>query len=691
MTKLIIDDVEIDVPPEYTLLQACEEVGTEIPRFCFHERLSVAGNCRMCLVEVKGAPKPMPSCTATVGDLRSGPNGEPPVVLTKSPLAKKAREGNMELMLINHPLDCPICDQGGQCDLQDQAVAYGKNVGRFSEHKHTVKDKNLGCLISTHMTRCIHCTRCIRFMTEVAGVSEMGALWRGENTEIQSYLESALTSEMQGNLADLCPVGALNHKPEAYKFRRWELTRTASIDVMDAVGASIYVDTRGREVMRISPRLNEDVNEEWLADKSRYCVDGLKVQRLDRPYIRVDGKLRQAGWHEAFSAIAEQIHKTDKKRIGSLVGDLVSVEEAYALKILMASLGVVNLDSRQNGNCLDPAWGRGAYLFNSTIAGIEEADALVIIGANPRLEAPLINARILKRWRQGDFPVGVIGEGADLTYPYELLGAGPETITSLTAGKLEFSKILKTAKRPMILIGQGALMRPDGQAVLASIAKLAQTIGAVSADWQGFSVLHNTAAQVGALDIGFVPGQGGLAAQDMAKAGALDLIFNLGADEIDIEEGAFVIYLGTHGDKGAHRADVILPGAAYTEKSATFINTEGRVQIANRAAFPPGDAREDWAILRALSEVIGMTLPFDSLGILRQKLYADYPLTAKVDMVEQSVPDLDRLIKLGGSPEKEPFRAAVNNYYLTNPVARASKTMAECSALAQELKLQAAE
>ena len=696
MTKLIIDDVEIDVPPDYTLLQACEEVGAEIPRFCFHDRLSVAGNCRMCLVEVKGAPKPMPSCTAAVRDLRPGPNGEPPEVLTKSPLVKKAREGTMELMLINHPLDCPICDQGGQCDLQDQAVAYGKDVGRFSERKHTVDDKYLGCLISTHMTRCIHCTRCIRFISEVAGVPEMGALWRGENTEIQGYLKTALTSELQGNLADLCPVGALNHKPEAYKFRRWELTRSASVDVMDAVGSSIYVDTRGREVMRISPRMNDEINEEWLADKSRYIVDGLKVQRLDRPYVRVDGRLQAASWNEAFSRIAEKVHGTDKMKIGAIVGDLVSVEEAFALKKLMNSLGVSNLDSRQNGNCLDPALGRSSYLFNSSIAGIEEADALLIIGSNPRIEAPLINARILKRLHMGNFPVAMIGEAVDLTYPYDLLGAGAETIETLISGKLEFSKVLKNAQRPMIIVGQGALVRKDSKAVLSAIARLAKTVDAVKDGWMGMNILHTSAGQVGALDIGFVPGKEALSAGDMAKTGNIDLLFNLGADEIDIEPGAFVVYLGSHGDKGAHRADVILPGAAYTEKSATYVNTEGRPQVTYRAAFPPGDAREDWAILRAMSEVIGKTLPFDSLGILRQKLYEEFPVLAGIDLIQASPLDLEELdleelVKLGKSVDKTPFKTTVSDYYLTNPVARASQTMAECSALAKERKLQAAE
>jgi NADH-quinone oxidoreductase subunit G len=691
MTKIIIDGVETDVPPDYTLLQACEEVGAEVPRFCFHERLSVAGNCRMCLVEVKGAPKPMPSCTVAVKELRPGPNGEPPQIFTNSPVARTAREGTMELILINHPLDCPICDQAGQCDLQDQARAYGRAEGRFTEKKHKVQPKNFGCLISAHMTRCIHCTRCVRFITEVAGVPEIGALWRGENTEIQTYLQSALTSELQGNLADLCPVGALNHKPSAYRFRPWELTKTNSIDIMDAVGSNIRVDTKGREVMRISPRVNEDINEEWLSDKSRYVVDGLKTGRLDRPYIRTGGVLRAAGWDEAFALVADKLHQADKSRIGAVVGDLVSVEEAYALKLLMQSLGVKNLDSRWNGFAPDGSQGRGSYLFNSTIAGIENADALLIVGSNPRLEAPIINLRIRKRWRKGKFPIALIGAPVDLTYPYAHLGTGPDVLRDVAGGGNDFAKVLKDAKNPLILVGQGALARPDGLAVLAEIAKIAKEAGVIADGWNGLSILHTGAAQVGALDVGFVPGEGGLNATDMLRAGKLDVLFNLGVDEADVEPGAFVIYLGTHGDRGAERADVILPGACYTEKSATYVNTEGRPQVTARASFPPGDAREDWAILRALSEVLGKTLPFNSLGTLRQKLYEDYPFLGAVGVADAAAVDLDALASASGDLQSAPFRETVVDFYLTNPQARASATMAECAAQARQTTQQAAE
>jgi NADH-quinone oxidoreductase subunit G len=692
MAKIIVDGVEVDVPPEYTLLQAAEAAGAEIPRFCFHERLSIAGNCRMCLVEVKGAPKPVASCAWGVRDCRPGPNGEPPQISTKSPTVKKAREGVMEFLLINHPLDCPICDQGGQCDLQDQAMAYGVDTSRFQENKRAVPDKYLGPLVRTSMNRCIHCTRCVRFTTEVAGVEDLGAIWRGEDMEITSYLEKALGSELQANVADLCPVGALTHKPEAFHYRPWELSKTDSVDVMDAVGSSIRVDSRGREVMRILPRVNEDVNEEWITDKARQIVDGLRLQRLDRPFVRDNGRLRPATWQEAFAVIAKRLKGTSPNRIGAIAGDLPAVEELYALKLLMQSLGVANIDARQDGTALSPAYGRGSYLFNSTIAGIEDADAILIIGSNPRIEASLVNVRIRKRWRVAPPPIAMIGENVDLTYSYDYLGAGPETLADLVAGRHSFLEKLQGAQRPLIIVGQGALARQDGLALLSLAAQLAQGIGAVKDGWNGFSVLHTAAARVGALDLGFVPGEGGLTAQAMAQGG-VDVLFNLGADEIDIAPGPFVIYQGTHGDRGAHRADVILPGATYTEKSGTYVNMEGRVQMANRAAFAPGEAREDWAILRALSDVLGHRLPFDSLNALRQKLYAEHPHFAALDRVSpaDAASAVQALAGLGGNPGRDGFVSPVKDFYLTNPIARASGVMAECSALARELRLEAAE
>ncbi|HWM82851.1 MAG TPA: NADH-quinone oxidoreductase subunit NuoG [Pseudolabrys sp.] len=691
MTKVIIDGQEIDVPPEYTLLQACEAAGAEIPRFCFHERLSIAGNCRMCLIEVKGGPpKPVASCAQNVRDLRPGPNGEPPQMFTKSPMVKKAREGVMEFLLINHPLDCPICDQGGECDLQDQAMAYGVDSSRFVENKRAVEDKYIGPLVKTIMTRCIHCTRCIRFTTEVAGVSELGAIGRGEDMEITTYLEQAMTSELQGNVVDLCPVGALTSKPYAFTARPWELNKTESIDVMDAVGSAIRIDTRGREVMRILPRENDAVNEEWISDKTRHVVDGLRTQRLDRPYLRENGRLRPATWPEAFGAIAARLRGANGQAIGAIAGDLAAVEDMYALKDLMQRLGSPNIDARQDGCAVDPGWGRSSYLFNATIAGIEEADALVIVGANPRREAAVLNARIRKRWRAGNFPIALIGEKADLTYPYDYLGAGTETLAGLAGSR--FGEILKKAERPLILIGAGALARPDGAAIAALAAKVACDIGAAKDGWNGFSILHSAASRVGALDIGFVPDAGGKTAAQMTAAGGTQVLFLLGADEIEVEPGAFVVYIGTHGDRGAHRADVILPGAAYPEKSGIYVNTEGRVQMAARAAFPPGDAREDWAILRALSDVLGCTLPYDSLAALRQAIYRAHPHLLRVGTIEPGkIDDLATLAGKGGSTDKAGFISSVTNFYFTNPIARASAVMAECAALAGKAARTAAE
>lgn len=684
MAKLKVDGKEIEVPDHFTLLQACEEAGAEVPRFCFHERLSVAGNCRMCLIEVKGGPpKPAASCAMGVRDLRPGPNGEAPEVFTTTPMVKKAREGVMEFLLINHPLDCPICDQGGECDLQDQAMAFGIDSSRYQENKRAVEDKYIGPLVKTVMNRCIHCTRCVRFTTEVAGIAELGLIGRGEDAEITTYLEQAMTSELQGNVVDLCPVGALTSKPFAFTARPWELNKTESIDVMDAVGSAIRVDTRGREVMRVMPRVNEEINEEWISDKSRFIWDGLKTQRLDRPYVRKDGRLQSATWSEAFQAIKAAVAKTSADKIGAIAGDLASVEEMYALKELIAALGSENIDCRQDGAALDPSLGRASYLFNPTIQGIESADALLIIGSNPRFEASVLNARIRKRYRMGKFPIAVIGERGELRYEYEYLGAGTETLADLVAGKGKFVETLKKAERPLIIVGQGAVAGEGGAAVLANAAKLAVAVGAAGADWNGFAVLHTAASRVGGLDLGFVPGTGGKSAAGMIDG--TDVLFLLGADEIDLSaRKGFTVYIGSHGDNGAHAADVILPGAAYTEKSGTWVNTEGRVQIGNRAGFAPGDAREDWAIIRALSDVLGRKLPFDSLGELRAKLCAAHPHFAEVDGIAAGSSDeIAALAQKAGEMAKSVFASPVKDFYLTNPIARASAVMAECSALAR--------
>ena len=687
MSKIVIDGKEIDVPAEYTLLQACEAAGAEIPRFCFHERLSIAGNCRMCLVEVKGGPpKPTASCAMAVKDLRPGPNGEPPVVLTNSPMARKARKGTMEFLLINHPLDCPICDQGGECDLQDQAMAYGADSSRFAENKRAVEDKYIGALVKTSMNRCIQCTRCVRFVTEVAGVPELGAIGRGEDMEITSYLQEALSSELQGNVVDLCPVGALTSKPTAFHARPWEYAKTESIDVMDALGSSIRIDARGREVVRILPRVNDAINEEWISDKTRHIVDGLKTQRLDRPYVRVDGRLRPASWAEAFAMVAAKVAAAAPSRVGAIVGDLATVEEMFALKSLVGKLGSSNIDCRQDGSKLHPKFGRASYLFNSTIAGIDQADAILIVGSSPRYEAPVLNARIRKRWLRGGAPIGVIGPKADLSYKYNHLGGGPETLAQA------WDRPPKDAAKPMLIVGSGAFVRPDGVALLAGLAKAALAAGVVRDGWNGFNVLHTAASRVGGLDLGLVPSQDGLDALAMTKASALDVLINLGADEIEIEPGAFVVYVGTHGDRGAHRADVILPGAAYTEKTGIYVNTEGRPQFAERAVFPPGDAREDWSILRALSDPLGAKLPFDSLAQLRAALAVAYPFLVRFDVVAPADASVfNSIAALGGAIDKAPFVPAISDFYLTNPIARASRVMAECSALARGVQRQAAE
>ena len=673
--KLTVDGVAVEVEPGSTILQACEEAGAEIPRFCYHERLSVAGNCRMCLVEVERAPKPVASCAAPVApDM---------VVNTQTDSVKAAREGVMEFLLINHPLDCPICDQGGECDLQDQALGYGIDASRFDDNKRAVEDKQMGPLVKTIMTRCIHCTRCVRFSTEVAGVPEIGAIGRGEDMEITTYLEASLDSELSGNVIDLCPVGALTSKPYAYTARPWELKKTETIDVMDAVGSNIRVDMRGREAMRILPRNHDEVNEEWLSDKSRFVWDGLNTQRLDRPYVRRDGKLSAASWDDAFALIAEKINgKADK--LAAIAGDLVCAEGQFALKSLMDTLGSPNLDCRQDGAKLSGP--RANYLFNSSIAGIEDADALLIIGSNPRLEAPVLNARIRKRWTMGNFPIAVIGEPADLTYDAETIGAGADTLNDMVAGKHAFADVLKNAARPMIVLGQGALSGADGASVLAAAIALAEASGAVSDDWNGFNVLHTAAARVAGLDLGLLPGEGGrdvAAILDGAQSGEIETVVLYGADEIAGAAlgDAFVIYIGSQGDRGAHRADVIWPSAAYTEKQAIYVNTEGRPQMAERAAFPPGEAREDWKIFRALSEHLDAKLDFDTVEALRVKMFEVAPHLSQLDQIAPAgAPQAPE----AGKAEASVFASPVDDFYFTNPIARASATMADCAKAKQE-------
>jgi NADH-quinone oxidoreductase subunit G len=673
LVKLTVDGQAVEVAPGTTIMQACEEAGAEIPRFCYHERLSVAGNCRMCLVEVENAPKPVASCAMPVApDM---------VVSTTSDTVKTAREGVMEFLLINHPLDCPICDQGGECDLQDQALGFGGDASRFDDNKRAVENKNMGPLVKTIMTRCIHCTRCVRFAQEVAGVPEIGAIGRGEDTEITTYLEASLDSELSGNVIDLCPVGALTSRPYAFTARPWELRKTETIDVMDALGSNIRVDMRGREAMRIMPRNHDDVNEEWLSDKSRFVWDGLNTQRLDRPFIRQDGKLAPASWEDAFSLVAEKLRgKGDKT--AAIAGDLVCAEGQFALKGLMDLLESPHIDCRQDGAKISGS--RGNYIFNAGIAGIEDADALLLIGSNPRLEAPVLNARIRKRYLMGDFPIAAIGEATELTYKAEFIGAGTDTLADLLAGKQSFAETLKNADKPMILIGQGALTREDGAAVLASAIELAEKTGA------SFNVLHTAAARVAGLDLGLVPGAGGhdvAAIQDAAQSGAIENVILYGADEIAGASlgDAFVVYIGSHGDRGAHRADVILPAAAYTEKQATYVNTEGRAQMTEQAATPPGEAREDWKIFRALSARLDVTLPYDNLSALRVAMYDAAPHLAQLDtLIAADAPQAPAHDGLGA----DSFTYAVSDFYFTNPIARASAIMANCAKAKDAPKIQ---
>ncbi len=653
MPKLTVDGIEVEVPAGATVLQACEAAGKEIPRFCYHERLSIAGNCRMCLVEVKpGPPKPQASCALPAAD-----NQE---IRTDSPMVKAAREGVMEFLLINHPLDCPICDQGGECDLQDQSVAYGRGHSRYTENKRAVTEKYMGPIIKTIMTRCIQCTRCVRFGEEVAGVEDIGAIYRGENMQITTYLEKAFKSELSGNVADLCPVGALTHKPVAFEYRSWELKKNLSIDVMDAVGTNIRLDSRGRQVMRVLPRINEDVNEEWAHDKTRYHVDALVRRRLDKPYVRKDGKLVEASWDEAFDAIAAAA-KSAGSSVAAIAGDLVDCETMFAAKSLVKALGSDLLEGRQTGLSYDVS-NLGSVAFNTTIAGIEEADAILLVGSNLRFEAPLINTRIRKAIKKGA-KVFAIGEETDLTYKVEWLGNDLGLLAKLPASAAE---AIDAAKKPVLIVGPAALK--EGQGATLAMASAFQRDG-----WNGFNVVHTAAARMGGLMLGYAQ-KGGIA--DIVAA-APKLAFFLGADEVNFEgfKDSFKVYVGHHGDNGAHHADVILPGATYAEKPGTYVNLEGRVQRADRAVFAPGDAREDWTILRALSDRLGHTLPFDNFEQLRAQMASEVPALGHEGLAgyEFSPPKLDA--KASG-----PVGYAVADFYLTNAICRASPTMQRCSA-----------
>jgi len=656
MPKVKVDGVEIEVPQGATVLQACELAGKEIPRFCYHERLTIAGNCRMCLVEVKpGPPKPQASCALPTSDGQE--------IFTMTPGVKKAREGVMEFLLINHPLDCPICDQGGECDLQDQAIAYGRGHSRFAENKRAVTEKYMGPVVKTIMTRCIQCTRCVRFAEEVAGVEEIGLIGRGENEEITSYLEGSLTSELSGNVVDLCPVGALVSKPYSFEARPWELRKIPGVDVMDAVGSNIRIDARQREVMRVLPRLNEDVNEEWIHDKTRHAVDGLLRRRLDRPWVRRRGKLEAVTWEEAFEVIAARLEGAGADDVAALAGDLQDLESIYALKALLGGYGSTLHECRTDGAQFDVST-PAAYRFNSTIAGLEEARAILLVGSNPRWEAPLVNTRIRKAVKAGA-RVFRIGEPVDLTYPVTDLGNDLALLGKLPRDLVDG---FKGQAAPAVIVGMGAL---------ATAGAYEASRGAAAALGATFNILHTAASRVGALDVGFTT-DGGVETI-RARAGALKALFLLGVDETDLSAFAntFTVYVGTHGDRGVQVADVILPAAAYTEKHGTYVNLEGRVQLSERAVDPPGEARVDWTIFRALSDVLGKTLPFDDLSQLRAAIAARQP-----HLTMPGLATFDPLPASSGPAPRlsGPIRYPIEDFYLTNPIARASPTLQRCSA-----------
>mmetsp|Transcript_41727 Transcript_41727/g.102782 ORF Transcript_41727/g.102782 Transcript_41727/m.102782 type:complete len:718 (-) Transcript_41727:199-2352(-) len=668
---VFVNGVETHVPKGVTVLQACEQAGVDVPRFCYHQRLSIAGNCRMCLVEVEKSPKPVASCAMPVM-----PNMN---IKTTTPLVKKAREGVMEFLLINHPLDCPICDQGGECELQDQSMIFGSDRSRFTEFKRAVEDKELGPLVKTVMTRCIHCTRCVRFATEVAGVQDLGITGRGNQAEVGTYVSKLLSSELSGNVIDLCPVGALTSKPFAFTARPWELRYTESIDVTDGLGSNIRVDTRGTEVMRVVPRLHEGVNEEWISDKARFSYDGLKRQRLDKPMMKdANGKLKPATWEQALDRVAAAIAATAPGEMKAVAGKLADAESVVALKDLFNRLGAGNTVAEGVEGCSADA--RSSYLFNSNIVGVEDADLVLLVGSDPRSEAPVLNARLRRANIAGGTHVASVGPHQDLTYPVQSIGLSAKTIEELVSGKHPFVEKMKEAKRPLIIVGASLLRRPDSAGLLKGLHALADATGVVTADWNGFNVLHDAGGTVAALDLGFVPST---SAADV-KPEDVKLVYSLAAEDFDAPAGAFVVYQGHHGDAGATKADVILPGAAYTEKYGTYVNTEGRAQRAMPAVAPYGSAMEDWKIVRALSEVCGSNLPYDTLKGVRERMASIAPHFAKPDEVEPALwlngaTYAHITAKSAKVDDSVPLGSSVKNFYMTDAIGRASATMAKCT------------
>jgi NADH-quinone oxidoreductase subunit G len=671
MPKLKINNIEIEVPEGFSVIQACEKAGVEIPRFCYHDKLKIAGNCRMCLVEMERAPKPVASCAQVVM--------EGMVIHTNTTLVKKAREGVMEFLLANHPLDCPICDQGGECDLQEQAMKYGRAESRYKEEKRAVKDKDFGPLIQTHMTRCIHCTRCVRFIEDIAGTYELGGIGRGEDIEITNYIEGGVKSELSGNIIDLCPVGALTSKPYEFKARSWELHKARSIDVMDAVGSNIIVNTRGNEVMRILPFNNDNINEEWISDKTRFFYDGLKYQRLDRPMVKSKDRLVECNWDVALSTLAQKISSTNANKIGAIAGDLTDVETMLVVKNYLEAIGSGNFDCRQNGSKLSNE-NRAKYVFNTSVSGIEEADHCLLIGCNPRYEATMVNARIRKAYLNNKLPVALIGNKVDLTYPYKFLGNNPWALKQITDGDHPLCEDLKKAKKPMIIFGEHLTTQSDFEAYEYFITKLLNQYDYLDKNWNGYNVLHTAASRVGGLDIGFIPNNAGMdTAQILQKC---EIIILLGADEIDLKRinpKAYIVYIGHHGDKVAEIADIILPAPAFTEKNSTYVNLEGRVQNTYATIDPLGEAKIDWEIILELAKLTGIELSYSNLNEIRD-------IMCKTNSVFKNTGNLIRndLIKNPLKQRnftKDIFDNKPSNYYLTNSICRNSITMRKCSQL----------
>ena len=674
MLKLKINNIEVEVEEGLTVLQACEKGGVEIPRFCYHEKLSIAGNCRMCLVEIEKSPKPVASCAMPASDGM--------IIKTNTEFVEKARKGVMEFLLANHPLDCPVCDQGGECDLQDQSMFYGVDKSRYKENKRAVPEKNMGPLIKTQMTRCIHCTRCIRFATEIAGVSELGAIGRGEDMQITTYLEQSMQSELSANVVDLCPVGALTSKPYIFEARPWELKKTETIDVMDAIGSNIRVDTYGWEVKRVLPRINEDINEEWISDKTRYACDGLLSQRLDTPYIKYNGKFEKGSWKEVFEIIKSKFANTDKKKICGVTGDLTNMESLYIFKeFFNKTLGSNNVESRNDHTYLNPNK-RENYLFNSSINGIEEADFILLIGSNPRYEATILNARIRKSYLQNKTKIISLNDVGDLTYPYDALDGNIENIKEIVEDKHKISKLIKEAKKPLIILGQSALKSNSGKYIFESVKSFLNKNNKINKDWNSLNVISKNASTVGSFDLGLYQTENG--SNEILKDlenNKFEILYLLGQDSLKFKkQKEFIIYQGSHGDQGAEMADIILPGAAYTEQNGYYTNLEGKLQKAFKASYPPEDAKEDWQIINELSEIISHKKLFKNKDELDSSLLNQLNLHLEKD-AQKKTKDIDSL-----KFEKEILNIQTEDYFYSNVIARSSKTMFECKNSKNNLK-----